>query len=156
MADAKGTIRSKDFISGLFFFSFGAFFFVIGRTYNIGTARAMGPGYFPAVLSILLVLVGIALIARSCFHSGAKTEQPAFIKMGLVVASVVVFGISLSSLGLPIAVILSTLLSVKAGEKFTWKNALILAVLLAAGSSIVFVVLLGLPIPLLGTWLGGR
>ena len=98
MADAKETIRSKDFISGLFFFSFGAFFFVLGRGYSMGTARAMGPGYFPVLLALLLVLVGIALMARSWFNPPPPPPPPrlprngrAFVKMGLIVLSVVVF-----------------------------------------------------------------
>jgi len=46
-------------------------------------------------------------------------------------------------------------LSAFASERFRWPVTLALAAGLATGSSIIFVYLLGLPIPLLGTWFGG-
>jgi hypothetical protein len=72
-----------------------------------------------------------------------------------VMASNVLFALLLRRLGLAGALILLVIVSAYASKRFRWPVALTLAVGLAVGSSILFVRLLGLPIPILGTWLGG-
>ena len=63
----------KDFWAGMLYLSFGLYFAIYARNYNMGTALRMGPGYFPIVLSWMLVLLGVAVIARSYF---TKIESP--------------------------------------------------------------------------------
>ena len=70
-------------------------------------------------------------------------------------ASTVLFALLLRRLGLVGALMLLVVVSAYASDRFRWSVALTLAVGLAVGSSIIFVWLLGLPIPILGTWLGG-
>ena len=48
----------KDFYAGVLFMSFGLAALVIARSYPLGTAARMGPGYFPRVLGILLLGIG--------------------------------------------------------------------------------------------------
>jgi len=47
--------NQKDFYSGLLFVAIGAFFGIFARKYDIGTAKEIGPGYFPLILGIILV-----------------------------------------------------------------------------------------------------
>jgi 4-hydroxybenzoate polyprenyltransferase len=53
------------------------------------------------------------------------------------------------------ALILLVVVSAYASARFRWPVALVLAGGLTVGSSIIFVWLLGLPIPIIGTWFGG-
>jgi hypothetical protein len=55
---------SKDTISGLLTILVGILFALVSWTYNIGTATNMGPGYYPLLLSILLVALGFLLLAK--------------------------------------------------------------------------------------------
>lgn len=55
----------KDAIAGLVFLAIGAGAFTLAHDYEIGTATSMGPGYFPAVLGIALMLIGAASLLRS-------------------------------------------------------------------------------------------
>ena len=49
----------KDFVSGLMFTAIGAgFAWNSALSYDIGSASQMGPGYFPLVLGLVLVLLG--------------------------------------------------------------------------------------------------
>ena len=49
----------KDFVSGLMFTAVGAgFAWNAALSYDIGSASQMGPGYFPLVLGLVLVLLG--------------------------------------------------------------------------------------------------
>jgi hypothetical protein len=57
----------KDTLTGLLFFSIGALFFLYSKTYDIGTLTDMGPGYFPTVVSFILLCLGIIMILKSIF-----------------------------------------------------------------------------------------
>ena len=155
MADWKAVWRSKDLWSGVIFLAMGCAAVILGRDHPMGTAMRMGPAYFPTMLGGLLALIGLAVILRALFKPGASVGRISFGKPALVLAATVLFGLLLQSLGLAGALILLVVLSAYASERFRWPVALTLAVGLAIGSSIIFVCLLGLPIPILGTWFGG-
>jgi len=149
-------IRSpRDFWSGAIFIAAGAAAALLARAYPMGTAMRMGPGYFPTVLGILLALLGTFVLLRSLVRPGAPVGRPAFGPIGLVVGPIVLFGLLLRPLGLVGATVLLVISSAWASRHFRWPAAAALAVGLAVGCSIVFVRLLGLPIPLRGRWLGG-
>jgi hypothetical protein len=155
MKDFKVMGHSKDFWSGVIFLTTGIGFVGFGRDYPMGTAMSMGPAYFPTVLGGLLALIGLILIVRVLLRPGPAVGTLALGKLGLVTASTVLFALLLRRLGLVGALLLLVVVSAYASARFRWSVALTLAVGLAVGSSIIFVWLLSLPIPLLGTWLGG-
>ena len=150
------SIRSpRDFWTGVIFAAVGVAAVYFGRDHPMGTAMRMGPAYFPTVLGTLLALIGLALILRAVIRSGPPVEAFTFWKPVLVLGSNVLFGLLLRPLGLVVALVALVLVSAYASEKFRWPAALALAAGLAVSSAIAFVRLLGLPIPILGTWLGG-
>jgi hypothetical protein len=151
----KATAGSKDFCSGLIFLGVGVAFVGFGRHYPMGTTMHMGPGYFPTILGGLLALIGLGLIVRSLLRSGPAVGHLACGKLTLVTLSNVLFALLLRRLGLAAALILLVVVSAYASKQFRWPVALALAVGLAVGSSLIFVWLLGLPIPIRGPWLGG-
>ena len=155
MKDWRAIGQSKDFWSGVIFLAAGLASVGFARSYAMGTTMRMGPGYFPAVLGGLLALIGITLIVRALLQAGVPVGRLAYSRLALIMASNVLFALLLRRLGLAGALILLVVVSAYASKRFRWPVALGLAVGLAAGSSILFVRLLGLPIPILGTWLGG-
>lgn len=155
MKNWKAGVQSKDFWSGVIFLTAGLAAVGLARSYTVGTAMRMGPGYFPSVLGGLLALIGLALIGRTWFQAQAPVGRLAFSKLALVMLSNVLFALLLRRLGLAGALILLVVISAYASKRFRWPVALALAGGLAFGSSIVFVWLLGLPIPIIGTWFGG-
>jgi len=155
MKDWRKVVMSKDFCSGVIFFAVAVVFVGFGRQYAMGTALRMGPGYFPMVLGALLALIGLVLIGRSLFRPGQAVGRLALTKLALVTLANVLFALSLRSLGFIPALLILVLLSAYASQRFRWGVALTLALGLAAGSSVIFVWLLQLPLPLFGTWFGG-
>ena len=115
----------------------------------------MGPGYFPTLLGGLLALIGLSLIIRTFLKPGLAVGRLAYGKVALVTLSNVLFALLLRRLGLAAALILLVVVSAYASRRFRWRAAVPLAVGLAIGSCIIFVWLLGLPIPVRGPWLGG-
>ena len=155
MKDWRTIGQSKDFWSGVIFLAAGLASAGFARGYVMGTTMRMGPGYFPSVLGGLLALIGLALIVRALLQAEVPVGRLAWSKLALVMASNVLFALLLRRLGLAGALILLVVVSAYASKRFRWPVATGLAVGLAVGSSILFVRLLGLPIPIFGPWLGG-
>ena len=147
----------KDFWTGVIYVVFGGAAFFIARDYGMGSASRMGPGYFPTVLSALLMLFGVVAIVRSFLVPGEAIGKFA-IKAGiLILAAVVLFGFLLPRAGFIVALLVLCLVSASASEKFSLKDWKAIAGLigLIVFCVLVFVKGLGVPMPLLGSWFGG-
>jgi len=155
MAGWKIILYSKDFLSGILFLAIGAAAVVFVLHLPIGTAMRMGPAYFPIMLGSILSAIGLSLIFRSAWRPGTPVSRFAFPKILLVLGSTALFGMLLPYLGLGMSVILLVVISAYASEKFRWPAAMALAIGVAVCSCIIFVRLLGLPIPILGIFIKG-
>ena len=145
----------KDFWPGLMFCATGAAAVVLGRESSMGTATKMGPAYFPTVLGGLLVLIGAVLVVRALVARGPRIEPFAIRPLVLVLVSTVLFGVIVRGTGLVVAIVALVLISAAASRLVRWPAALTLAVGLAVFSGVVFIKVLGLPMPLIGRWFGG-
>lgn len=150
------TIRApKDFWAGLLYGGIGAAAMMIARDYSWGRGGRMGPGYFPTILGALLLLVGIASLARSLAVRGDPIGPIAWKGAALVTGATVLFGILLRPAGLVPALLALILVSAAASSKFRvdWRALALMAALIAF-CALVFVKGLGLPLPLIGPWFG--
>lgn len=144
----------KDFWTGIIFLFVGLAAVIIGRNYVMGTAGKMGPAYFPTVLGGLLALIGVAAVIRSFFRDGEPIGRFAARETLLIISAVVLFGFLIRGAGMVVGVFAIVILSARASQKFKWRAAILLAAGLAGFSVLVFVKLLGLPIPVFGPWFG--
>jgi len=144
----------KDFWTGIIFLFFGLAAVIIGQDYPMGTAGRMGPGYFPTILGGLLAVIGTIALIRSFVRSGEQVSRFYIKNIVLILVAVLLFGFLMRDAGLVPAVLAVVLISAYASDKFTWLGSVLLAVGLAVFSVVVFVKLLGLPMPILGPWLG--
>src|SRR5205814_5647912 len=108
----------KDFWSGVIFIAIGLFAIIHGTKYTIGTAARMGPGYFPRILGILLILLGAILALRSLRLRGAKIPTWKWRPSLVILGSVVLFGLILNFAGLVLATIVLIVLSSAASPEF--------------------------------------
>jgi putative tricarboxylic transport membrane protein len=145
---------SKDLWSGLIFLAFGLASVFLARDYALGSAGRMGPGYFPTALGAVLALIGLVLVVQAILSSGEAVTRFAWRKAFLILAAAGLFGTGVDGLGLALSTALMVLISSLANERFRLGPYLALAVGLAAFSVVVFIMLLGLPIPIFGPWLG--
>jgi hypothetical protein len=143
----------KDFWSGVLFAGLGIFIIVYGSKYTLGTAARMGPGYFPRILGILLSVLGLVLALRSLRLSGPPVPEWKWRPTLLVLGSVVLFGYIVPVLGMALSTIVLIVIASAAGREFRYKEALVSGVLLAALAVGVFVVGLGVSLPI---WPGSR
>jgi hypothetical protein len=145
----------KDFWTGVIFIAFGIAFLAIAQGYPIGTARRMGPAYFPVILSVVLILIGLAAAARGVLTRGGPVTAFALKPAVLITVGTVVFGLLIRDGGLVVSIVLLVLISAYSSMHFNWKSAGLLAAGLSVFSVIIFVKGLGLSIPVIGPLLGG-
>lgn len=145
----------KDFWTGLLYLFFGASAILIARDYSMGTAVRMGPAYFPTILGALLALVGAISMARSFIVPGSPIGGFAFKGLALVTSAVLVFGLLVREAGLVVALPLLVIISAYASMRFRWPTAIIMSAGLTLFCALVFAKGLGIPLPIIGPWLGG-
>jgi putative tricarboxylic transport membrane protein len=129
------------------FIAFGVGFAWVAQNYQMGTSVRMGPAYFPTVLGGLLAVIGVAVLVTSLVSAGPPVAKFYFRPLILIVLAVVLFGILLKPLGLVLSVAVLVGLGAFGGFEFKAKEVVILYVVLAIFSVLVFVKGLGLPIP---------
>jgi len=120
------------------------------KTMVIGTAAAMGPGFFPLVLSLVLgsLAIGVAL-APAAEHAESLRFAP-LKAIVVIIGAPVLFGLTVRSLGLVIAVAATIFICSLASRFATVRSAALLAVGFTLFCVLVFSFLLKLPIPLWG------
>lgn len=147
--------NARDFLAGCLFLALGAAFLILAQDYELGSARRMGSGYFPVVLSLILIVIGLATVVRGLLVAGPPVRDIAGKALALVTASIVLFGLLVQGAGLGLAVAALVLSAALASRNSRPLAALVLAAALAAFSVLLFVYGLGLPFPALGPWLRG-
>jgi hypothetical protein len=146
--------NAKDFWTGLIYLFVGSGALIISRDYDMGTAVKMGPAYFPTILSVVLMVIGIISVLRSFFKSGSPIGVVAWKGLVLIAASTLLFGVIVRGAGVIIALPLLVIVSALASTRFSWKTSLIEAVGITAFCIVVFLKGLGVPLPILGSWFG--
>jgi putative tricarboxylic transport membrane protein len=146
--------NAKDFWTGFIYLVVGSGALIISRDYDMGTAVKMGPAYFPILLSVLLMIIGIISVLRSFFKSGSPIGVVAWKGLVLIVASTLLFGMIVRGAGLIIALPLLVIVSASASARFSWKTSLAEAVGITVFCIVIFLKGLGVPLPILGSWFG--
>lgn len=116
----------------------------------IGTASAMGPGYFPLALAIVLGGLGLVLAVRSLRVDGPGVTGFAWRPFVLVTLALVAFGATITRLGFVPAVLVASALGMSASRELGWRAKLLLGAVLLAFCWAVFVLGLGLPVRMFG------
>jgi hypothetical protein len=152
--DATITERTKECIGGGLMVVLGAGAIVLGVTYHVGTLREMGPGFFPVLLGVLLVLTGLAIIVVGFLSANANALKTIHFDARvwtLIVASLIAFVVLGTHGGLLAAAFAVTFISALADRDNTIKSAAILAVAICVVAAVVFSWALQMQMPLY-TW----
>jgi hypothetical protein len=139
---------SVGFVAGLLFLSVGLGAIAIAGGYPIGSALHMGPGYFPIVLGILLVLVGAASVGRALVVTVAQTERIALQPLLVIGSAVVVYALGIDRVGLVPTVFVAALLACMSGPKPRVMEACMIAACLSVMAAGIFFYGLKLPFSL--------
>jgi hypothetical protein len=132
--------------------------FTWGATeYSFGNSARPGPGYFPFGLGILMAALGAVVLFKSltvATDDGDPVGAFAWRPLLIILGAVIFCGFALPRLGLFLTLPGLIVISSLASEEFTWKGAIINAVVLTVLSYGVFVAGLKLTIPVLPAFIG--
>ncbi|RRV10204.1 tripartite tricarboxylate transporter TctB family protein [Pseudomonas sp. v388] len=145
-----------DFTVGLLYLLLGAAFAWGAYGYGLGTPAGMGAGFFPFWLGIGLGGLGVGAIVRAwARHRPAQhLERWAWKPLCWVLGALGLFAFLLPHAGLVIASIVLVLVSSQASDQFSWRGSVSSAAVISVFCALVFVVGLGLPMPLWPTFFG--
>lgn len=139
----------QDLLAGIVLLGICAFVFWAVSDLNMGTFESMGPAMFPRVLALLLGLSGVVLIAKSLVRDGAPIEKATLRGPVLVIAGIIVFALTIRTLGLAVAGFLALMVSGFATEEARPREVVIFAAAITLACIILFRYLLGMAVPVL-------
>ncbi|SNR57788.1 tripartite tricarboxylate transporter TctB family protein [Paracoccus sediminis] len=145
---------TTDIAAGLLFMAFAAFFGLQATGLEMGTSLRMGPGYFPAVLSAVLFLLGAVILFKAL---GRPDDEPfgriAWRGILFILPAPIFFGLTVRGLGFVPALFITTLIASQASVRMRPLSALVLAIVVTIMSTLIFSYGLGLPFRRFGPWL---
>lgn len=150
-------VNKKDMASGLFFVAAGLLYGGIAlSTLPFGSALRMGPGYFPLILSSLMVMLG-AIISLRSLKSGPGTAFGVMPWRGLllILLATVIFAAFIDDLGMVPGLLLTTFIATLASKEVTWQRSLIATLFITIFCTLVFSYAVRLPIPVIGPFFDG-
>jgi hypothetical protein len=150
-------LARKNVLAGLLFIAVAALGLWLSRDYPIGTALRMGTGYVPRLLCWLLLGLGAIVLvqglreaqdARPLSSADVSASRPVI----FVTASLVIFGLSIERLGLVVSILLLIGVGAVAARGLRPLETLAAALVLIILSWGIFILGLGLTIPVWPEW----
>jgi len=149
-------LSRKDVLSGLMFVAIAALGLYESRNYAIGTALKMGTGYVPRLLCWCLLGLGAIILVQGLRAAVPAPEPgeaaPAWRPVVFVTASLVLFALTLERLGLVVSILLLIGAGAVASRTLRPLETLVAALVLILLSWAIFILGLGLTIPVWPEW----
>ena len=152
-----GVVKRKNVLAGLLFMGAAVFALWVSRDYPVGTALRMGTGYVPRLLAWILLLLGLVILLQDLRARTAQAPRDLEALSSLrpllfVTLSLIVFGLTIERLGLFLSTVLLAGIGSLAGQGKRPLETLIAGLVMAAISVGIFILGLGLTIPIWPDW----
>lgn len=147
------TMNWKDIGAGLFFIAVGLLYGGLAWTsLPIGIALSMGPGYFPLILSGILIFVGLILIGLGLVRTLPSDFGPVpWRGVFMLSLSIIVFGTFIRQLGLFPIVFVTCFLVTLSTDLISWRSRFIISISVAVLTTAIFIYGVNVPLPVLGS-----
>jgi putative tricarboxylic transport membrane protein len=147
----------KDVLAGLMFIGVAVFGLIVSRDYPIGSALRMGTGYVPRLLCWILLGLGTVVLVQGLraaepHCTPTPGAPPAWRSVFFVTASLAIFGLAIERLGLVVSIALLVAFGAVAARDLRPLETVAAALVLIALSWGIFIVGLGLTIPVWPEW----
>jgi hypothetical protein len=138
----------QDFGAAILFLTIGIAGIYFGRDLTFGSAARMGPGYFPTLLSCVIVFIGAIVGLKSLAIDGPPIEPSKLRPVLFILASILAFGYLIEQIGLAITTAGLAIFAAYARHDMNLKETVVLAVCLSGFAIAVFAYALGQPLPI--------
>ena len=151
------SLNLKDIGTGIFFIAVGLVYGSIAyKSLPIGEALSMGPGYFPILLSGILVAIGLVALGQGIFiHAGAAIGNVSWRGIAMISAALILFAALLHPLGLLLTVFITVFVSSRASPEVSLLRGTAIGAGVAALTTVIFIYGVRMPLPLFGSWFAG-
>lgn len=141
-------LNEKDILAGLMFVVIGMLGFGFSFRFDFGSTAHPGPGFFPSVISVLLVMIGLVVTVSGTLRAAETIPKFVMRPFLLISLAVVLFALSVERFGLMPAVFMTAVVASFAKSRYGTASRILNAAALAVASAVLFVGLLNLPIRL--------
>jgi len=142
-------VLSKDTGAGLLFIAVGTLLLWLATRVSFGNVPEIGPGFFPTILAVILILLGILVTIQGLRDSeGIDFSFGTARRLFFVTGSVVAFALLMPLVGLLPATAATVLLCIAAGDRQSFTSVVLLCLAILTGIWLVFIVGLGVPVTL--------
>ena len=127
----------------------------VSRDYPIGTALRMSTGYVPRLLCWILMGLGAAVLVQGLREKDAPPERTSWrqlMPIVVVTTSLVAFAFAIEQLGLVLSILLLVGIGAIAARDIRIWETLVAALVLVGLSWVIFILGLGLTIPVWPVW----
>jgi putative tricarboxylic transport membrane protein len=146
-------LQNYDRLAALFFLVVGIFFAFYARSVEIGSWNRPGPGFLPLWGGLVLGAMSVALLLKTMSRKGLKKvysffpEKESWKRVLLTFSALAAYNLLLSPLGFGLTTFLFIFFLVKVIFPQTWRRTLMVAILGAVVSHLLFVEFLETQLP---------
>ena len=146
-------VFNREVVVGLVLLAVALYFASASLDYGLGTARRLGPGYFPLVVAVALAILSAVIVIIAARRPEATAAPPQWRGLAAIAAGIFLFAYIAPRFGLVPAVAVGSIATAFADRRTTAAGSVILSGGICAGVVAVFHFGLGLPIALFrGGW----
>jgi len=148
-------LARKNVLAGQMFIAIAALGLWVSRDYPIGTALRMSTGYVPRLLCWVLMGLGVAILVQGLREKDAPPERTSWrqlMPIVVVTTSLVAFAFAIEQLGLVLSILLLVGIGAIAARDIRIWETLVAALVLVGLSWVIFILGLGLTIPVWPVW----
>jgi hypothetical protein len=138
----------QDLLFGLFLIIVAGIALVATRNLSGGNAADMGPGYIPRAIAIMLLAFGLWFSIRGLRRPFVGIAPVRLQPLFAITASVAVFALTASRLGLALSSFAAILIASLATREARPVESAVFALALSTAAVLLFVKVLGLPVPI--------
>jgi len=133
-------ILNKNLTTGIFLILSGALFAFFSSTFNIGTILAIGPGLFPLILSVCIIVIGVLISIKGFINSAKVTYhiKTPLLLITLIIVSGIVSEYAGLMLGMSCLLITSSMFHRKFNIKHAVMSSVIVSLLLVIAKFTIF------------------
>lgn len=115
--------------------------------FGVGSPKSPGAGFWPLVIAVVMAGLGLTLILRPTPNAGGEAGESRWGKFGISLATLLFYVAAIEPLGYLLATAVMLFVQLRWVESRSWRSSIIIAVVTAVISLILFRVLLKVSLP---------